>query len=167
MQIFSKIILPIAMEMLKLKNCNCRDQRIFTKLCPPLVWNTGKMWVLWSKYPYYAIWNWGRGTWTKIKIYGPPAARGGRVQFDFWKGPAGWPSTVLFFKLSCWAAESSWQAGQARSIRRPDEAAVGHPAGPFQKSNCTRPPRGRTVYFDFWPSPPPLVPYGLCTPMSH
>ena len=27
--------------------------------------------------------------------------------------------------------------------------------------------RGRTVYFDFWPSPPPLVPYGLCTPMSH
>ena len=59
--------------------------------------------------------------------------RGGRVQFDFWNSPAGWPSTVLFFKLSCWAAESNWQAGQGRSIRRPDEAAVGG--------------RGRTVYF--------------------
>ena len=89
--------------------------------------------------------------------------RGGRVQFGFWNGTAGWPSTVLFFKLSCWAAESNWQAGQGRSIRRPDEAAVGgrvrspdrsagaglsigqgRPTGDFEKQNCTRPP-GTTI----------------------
>ena len=83
--------------------------------------------VLYCKLPSrrhtYAIWNWGRGTWPKIKIYGPPAGRPSTVWL--WNGPAGWASTVLFFKLSCWAAESNWQAGQGRSIRRPDEAAVG------------------------------------------
>ena len=120
-----------------------------------------------------------------------------RVKFDFSYRPAGWPSKIWFFELSCRAAESNWQAGQGRSIRRPDEAAVGgrvrspdrsaeaglsigrgRPAGEFEKQNFKRPPgrtiryeksnfmrqtRGRTVYFDFWPSPPPSVPYGLCT----
>ena len=70
---------------------------------------------------------------------------------------------VQFFKLSCWAAESNWQAGQGRSIRRPDKAAVGgrvrspdrsaeaglsigrgRPAGEFEKQNCKRPP-DRTI----------------------
>ena len=101
----------------------------------------------------------GRGRKSKYTVL----LRGGRVQFDFWNGTAGWRSTVLFFKLSCWAAESNWQAGQGRSIRRPDEAAVGgrvrspdrsaeaglsigwgRPAGEFEKQNCTRPP-GSTI----------------------
>ena len=87
-----------------------------------------------------------------------------RVQFIFSNCPAGWPSTVWFFKLSCWVAESNWQAGRGRSIRRPDEVAVGNrvrspdrsaeaglsigqgrPAGQFEKPNCKRPP-GRTVW---------------------
>ena len=101
----------------------------------------------------------GRGRKSKYTVL----PRGGRVQFDFWNGTAGWPSTVWFFKLSCWAAESNWQAGQGRSIRRPDEAAVGgrvrspdrsaeaglsigwgRPAGEFEKPNCTGPP-GSTI----------------------
>ena len=87
-----------------------------------------------------------------------------RVQFIFSNCPAGRPSTVWFFKLSCRAAESNWQAGRGRSIRRPDEVAVGNrvrspdrsaeaglsigqgrPAGQFEKPNCKRPP-GRTVW---------------------
>ena len=41
---------------------------------------------------YYAIWTGGRGTRPKIKIYGPPAGR---------------PSTVWFFKLTCRVPEYS------------------------------------------------------------
>ena len=103
-----------------------------------------------------SIWNWGRGTWPKIKIYGPPAS--GLVHFDFWNGPAGWPSTVLFFKVSCWAAPSNWQltrppraasfgrridwpwaacqldsAAQQESLK--NKTVLGHPSGPFQKSH--------------------------------
>ena len=54
-----------------------------------------------------------------------------RVQFIFSNCPAGRPSTVWFFKLSCRAAESNWQAGRGRSIRRPDEVAVGPAGGPY------------------------------------
>ena len=96
-----------------------------------------------------SIWNWGRGTWPEIKIYGPPA---------------GLPRTVRLLKPACRVAESNWQAGLGRSIRRPDSVAygnlvrspdrsasaglsigLGRPAGQFEKPNCTRPP-GRTVW---------------------
>ena len=108
-----------------------------------------------------SIWNWGRGLGRKSKYTVLP--RGGLVHFDFWNGTAGWPSTVLFFKLCCWAASSNWQAGLGRSIRRPDSAAYGglvrspdrsalgglsiglsRPAGEFEKPNCTGPP-GSTI----------------------
>ena len=42
---------------------------------------------------YYAIWNWGRGTWTKIKIYDPPA---------------GLPRTVWLLNWSCRVASCSF-----------------------------------------------------------
>ena len=80
------------------------------------------------------IWSW-QGTLPRVLCYMElregwkskytVLPQGGQVQFDFWNFPAGWPSRVLFFKLSCLAADSNWQAGQGRSIRRPDEAAVG------------------------------------------
>ena len=117
-----------------------------------------------------SIWNWGRGTWPEIKIYGPPTGR---------------PCTVWFFQPSCRVALYSLvfqtvlptAASSGRRIDRPrpacqlDKAArqdtlknqtvQGHPAGRLEKSNCTRPPRGRTVYFDFRPRPPPSVPYSI------
>ena len=62
-----------------------------------------------------------------------------------------------------------WPACQldeaARQESSNNQTLRGHPAGRYEKSNYTRQTRGRTVYFDFWPSPPPSVPYGLCTPL--
>ena len=107
-----------------------------------------------------SIWNWGRGTWLKIKIYGPPAGRPRPTDSAAYGGLVRSPT----------AASSGRRIDRPRPACQLDEAAQqessknktvrGHPAGPLQKSNCTRPHRGRTVYFDFWPSPPPLVPYG-------
>ena len=47
-----------------------------------------------------------------------------------------------------------------------NQTVRGQPAGQFQKSNCTRPHRRRTIYLDFRPSPPPSGPYGLCIAMG-
>ena len=111
---------------------------------------------------------------------------GGLVQFGFSKCPAGRPRPIdkpASADRSGDRTRPPTAASSGRRIDRPrpacqlDSAArqdslknqtvLGHPAGRLEKSNCTRPPRGRTVYFDFRPSPPPSVPYGLCTPMSH
>ena len=111
---------------------------------------------------------------------------GGPVQFGFSNSPAGRPHPIdkpASADRSGDRTRPPTAASSGRRIDRPwpacqlDSAAqqeslknktvLGHPAGLFQKSKCTRPPRGRTVYFDFQPSPPPSVPYGLCTPMSH
>ena len=80
----------------------------------------------------------------------------------------------MFFKLSCWAALSGrridrpWPACQLDSAAQQESSknktVLGHPAGPFQKSNCTRPPRGRTVYLDFFPRPPSSVSYSIVLP---
>ena len=67
-----------------------------------------------------------------------------RVKFDFLYRPAGWQSKI-------------WQESSKNKNLR------GHPTGRYKKSNFTRQTREMTVYFDFWPSPPPSVPYGLCT----
>ena len=151
--------------------------------------------------------------------------RGVLVHFDFSNWPAGCPSTVHFFKLSCRAASYSlvfqtvlpgglvqltsrprpidpatglgclrqprpvagsiglgrlvnWTRPPGRTVwktklysaARQDSlkkwTVLGHTAGQFEKSNCTRTPRGRTVYLDFWPSPPPSGSYGLCIAMG-
>ena len=45
----------------------------------------------------------GRGRKSKYMVL----PRGGRVKFDFLNAPAGWPSPVWFFELTCRAAESN------------------------------------------------------------
>ena len=96
-----------------------------------------------------SIWNWGRGTWPKIKIYGPPAGR---------------PSTVRLLKWSCRVAEYSFVFRtlllggrvQLTSRPRPIDPATGRGrrrrpspvAGSIGRGrlvNWTRPP-GRTLW---------------------
>ena len=60
----------------------------------------------------------------------------GRVQFCFSNSPAGRPHPI-------------------------DKPASADRSGNRTRSNCTWPPRGRTVYLDFWPRPPPSVPYSI------
>ena len=66
-----------------------------------------------------------------------------------------------------------WPACQLDSAARQESSKnqilLGHPAGRYEKSNFTRQTRGRTVYFDFWPCPPPSVPYSilLTPPLWH
>ena len=99
----------------------------------------------------------GRGQKSKYTVL----PRGGRVQFDFWNGTAGWPIDPAtahgHLRRPRPVAGLIGSAAQQESLK--NKTVVGHPAVPFQKSNCTRPPRGRTVYFYFWPRPPPSVPY--------
>ena len=54
----------------------------------------------------------------------------------------------------------NWTQPPSRRVWK-NKTVLGHPAVPFQNSNCTRPPRGRTVYFDFRPRPSPSVPYSI------
>ena len=84
---------------------------------------------------FASIWNWGRGTW-------PPMAASSGRRID-----RPWPACQLD------------EAAQQESLK--NKTVLGHPAVPFQKSNCTRPPCGRTVYFDFRPRPPPSVPHSI------
>ena len=107
---------------------------------------------------------------------------GGLLQFGFSKCPAGRPCPIdkpASADRSGDRTRPPTAASSGRRIDRPwpacqlDSAArqessknqilLGHPAGRYEKSNSMRKTRGRTVYFDFWPSPPPSVPYGLCT----
>ena len=71
---------------------------------------------------------------------------------------------IRFASSGC-QIDRPWPACQldsaARQVSSKNQTGLGHPAGAFKKSNFTRPPRGRTIYFDFRPRPPPSVPYSI------
>ena len=106
---------------------------------------------------------------------------GGRVQFCFSNSPAGRPHPIDKPASADRSGDRTRPPTAASSGRRIDRAwppcqldlaaqqeslknktVLGHPAGPFQKLNFTRPYiLRRTVYFDFCPRPPPSVPYSI------
>ena len=92
---------------------------------------------------------------------------GGLLKFCFSNSPAGRPTAASSGSRIDRPSSACQLDSAAQQESLKNKTVLGHPAGPFQKSNCTRPPRGRTVYFDFCPRPPPSVPYSIIlTPVS-
>ena len=105
---------------------------------------------------------------------------GGLLKFGYLNSPAGRPRPIdkpASADRSGDRTRPPTAASSGRRIDRPrpacqlDSAArqdslknqtvLGHPAGQFEKSNCTRPHRRRTIYLDFRPRPPPSGPYSI------
>ena len=74
---------------------------------------------------------------------------GGLLKFGYLNSPAGRPRPI------------DKPASAARQDSLKNQTVLGHPAGQFEKSNCTRPHRRRTIYLDFRPRPPPSGPYSI------
>ena len=71
----------------------------------------------------------------------------------------------MYLGLICYMDQRDGYAAENLNIWSSCGAAE-YLAGQFEKSNCTRPHRRRTIYLDFWSSPPPSGPYGLCIAMG-
>ena len=115
----------------------------------------GYIWVYMGIYGYIMLYGpegGGRGRKSKYMVL----LRCGRVQFDFSNCPAGWPGRRIYRPRPACQLDSA-----ARQDSLKNQTVLGHPAGQFDKSNCTRPHRRRTIYLAFRPRPPPSGPYSI------